>query len=69
MEKLWRWIEKSGLRHGDFAKLAGITPTTLSFLLNGRRTRIHLSTARKIEAATRGAISARDIMRDVAATE
>ena len=62
-ERLRRHIKKAGATQQEFARLVGVTPAALSFVLSGRRSPGR-DLALDIEAATAGAIRARDWRKD-----
>lgn len=55
------YFYKKNIKGQDFAKQIGLSHGALSMILNGRRIP-HLSTAKKIEAATNGEIKAVDLI-------
>lgn len=49
-EKIIAWRMARGLSMGQFAKLAGVSKQTLSYIESGKRTNIRAGTLKKIAA-------------------
>ena len=63
--KLETWLATKGMRATEFARLAGLTDSTVSRLLSGKR-RPEWATIDKIVAATKGEVTANDFVSEAA---
>lgn len=60
--RLSEWFETSALKKGELATALGVTPATVTNLLNGEQKWISRGLALRIAEVTGGAVTANDFM-------